>query len=83
MDKRSGGCQMSWRLIIPSDAPGWMLNIRLCYNWYPDGDGGQCGGGADSNLCALSNNWTHYIDDSDRRSGGCQISWGLKTVDQP
>jgi len=83
-DKRSGGCQMSWRLIIPSDAPGWMLNIRLCYNWYPDGDGGQCGGGADRNLCALANNWTpYYRDDSDSRSGGCQMSWGLKTVDQP
>jgi hypothetical protein len=25
----------------------------------------------------------YYRDNIDSKSGGCQISWGLKTVDQP
>lgn len=70
---------MSWRLVVPSNAPAWALNLQLCYVWYPDGDGGQCGGGASRNLCARANDWTaYYRDDTDRRGGGCQMSWGIK-----
>ncbi|CAG2173260.1 unnamed protein product [Oppiella nova] len=78
-DRRGGGCQMSWRLVAPANAPGWLLNAKLCFNWYPDGDGGQCAAPA-RNLCALVNQWTaYYRDDTDRRSGGCQMSWGIQT----
>ena len=55
-----------------------MRSVRLCYNWYPDGDGGQCGGGAQRLLCALADQWTsYYRDDTDGRAGGCQMRWGL------
>ncbi|XP_013787111.1 perivitellin-2 67 kDa subunit-like [Limulus polyphemus] len=78
-DRRGGGCQMSWMLQIPDSAPLWLKNAKLCYYWYADGDGGQCGGGVDQHLCAVANSWTtYYRDDTDRRSGGCQMSWGIK-----
>lgn len=78
-DRRSGGCRMSWRLQIPSNSPQWLRNVNLCYNWYPDGDSGQCGGGVGRSLCAQANFWTtYYRDDTDRRSGGCRMSWQLR-----
>lgn len=77
-DGRPGGCQMSWRLVLSNTAPAWMRNVQLCYEWYPDGDGGQCGGGAGRRLCARADQWTQYYrDDSDGRPGGCQMRWGL------
>ncbi|XP_054155407.1 perivitellin-2 67 kDa subunit-like [Oppia nitens] len=77
-DRRGGGCQMSWRLLLPNDSPGWLLNTRLCFDWFPDGDGGQCSAPS-RNLCAIANEWTvYYRDDTDRRSGGCQMSWSIK-----
>ena len=39
MDGRSGGCRMSWKLSVPSNSPHWLKNVRLCYRWYPDGNG--------------------------------------------
>ncbi|RWS01469.1 perivitellin-2 67 kDa subunit-like protein, partial [Dinothrombium tinctorium] len=55
-----------------------MLNTKLCFYWYPDGDGGQCAA-SDRTLCAVANQWTaYYRDDTDNRPGGCQMSWGLK-----
>ncbi|XP_076070486.1 perivitellin-2 67 kDa subunit-like [Mytilus galloprovincialis] len=78
-DRRSGGCRMQWMLSVPSNAPLWMQNAELCYEWYPDGNGGQCGGGASRHLCARSNSYTApYRDDTDRRGGGCQMRWGIK-----
>ena len=77
-DSRGGGCRMSWMLSVPSSSPQWLTNARLCYDWYPDGDGGQCGGGAARKLCATANSWTaYYRDDTDNRGGGCRMSWGL------
>ncbi|XP_028408379.1 perivitellin-2 67 kDa subunit-like [Dendronephthya gigantea] len=77
-DSRSGGCRMSWQLKLPSVHDGWARNIKLCYEWYPDGNGGQCGGGAARKLCAKANNWTpYYRDDTDNRGGGCRMRWGL------
>ena len=79
-DRRGGGCQMSWRLKVPSSAPLWLKNAKLCFYWYPDGDGGQCGGGGgiSRHLCAVANSWTRYYrDDTDRRGGGCRMSWGI------
>ena len=77
-DRRGGGCRMKWRLVVPSDAPIWLRNIKLCFQWYPDGDGGQCGGGVDRLLCATANSWTTpYRDDTDRRGGGCRMRWGI------
>ena len=78
-DGRGGGCRMQWKLIVPNAAPLWMQNAQLCFQWYPDGDGGQCGGGASRNLCANANEFTSpYRDDTDGRGGGCQMSWGIK-----
>jgi hypothetical protein len=79
-DRRSGGCQMSWRIALPSNAPLWMKTARLCYEWYPDGNGGQCGvAGTPRMMCALANAWTQYYrDDTDRRNGGCRMRWGIK-----
>lgn len=52
-------------------APQWFRNVRVCYRWYADGDGGQCGGGAAQTLCAAVGSYTaEYRDDTDRRSGG-------------
>ena len=57
-DGRSGGCRMSWKLSIPGYSPQWLKNMthmRLCYEWYADGDGGQCGGGIGQTLYATAN----------------------------
>ena len=78
-DNRAGGCQMSWMLSIPESSPQWLHNVQLCYSWFPDGDGGQCGGGVDRELCALANEWTtFYRDDTDNRGGGCRMAWELR-----
>jgi len=78
-DRRNGGCRMSWRLKVPAYAPAWMLNTKLCLDWYAEDDANQCGGpGVANNLCAAANYWTpYYRDDSDGRSGGCQMSWSF------
>ncbi|KAK7479917.1 hypothetical protein BaRGS_00028825 [Batillaria attramentaria] len=77
-DWRRGGCQMSWRLLVPDTAPEWLKDVRLCFQWFPGGDAGQCGDGADRLLCARANQWTaYYRDDTDYRSGGCKMQWGL------
>lgn len=79
-DNRSGGCRMSWRLKVPAYAPDWLLRTKLCFNWYADGDAGQCGGttGLQNNLCASANTWTQdYRDDTDSRPGGCRMSWSI------
>ncbi len=79
-DKRSGGCRMSWMLSVPNNSPQWLRDVQLCYHWYPDGDGGQCGGDVARDLCAVANTWTsYYCDDTDRRSGGCRMSWELRS----
>ncbi|CAB4031202.1 Hypothetical predicted protein [Paramuricea clavata] len=42
---------MSWSIESPY-SPQWFKNVQICYRWYADGDGGQCGGGAARLLCA-------------------------------
>lgn len=65
-DNQGGGCRMSWMLSVPTDAPEWLRSVQLCYVWYPDGDGGQCGAGEGRELCAYSYHWTtYYRDDTD------------------
>ena len=67
-------------------APSWFsTNVKICYRWYADGDGGQCGGGADKLLCAEVGSYTpEYRDDTDNRGGGCRMSWMLTVpVDAP
>ena len=60
--------------------PLWFTqNTELCFQWRPDGDGGQCGGGADRELCAQVGSQTaYYRDDTDRRSGGCRMQWKVR-----
>lgn len=80
-DGRGGGCRMSWKLNVPSNAEPWARRMQLCYEWYPDGDGGQCGGGAARKLCARAGFWTpFYRDDTDGRGGGCRMSWQLSVA---
>ena len=79
-DGRAGGCRMSWRLKVGPTAPSWAKTMKLCYQWYPDGNGGQCGGGVGRLLCAVANAWTQYYrDDTDGRGGGCRMRWAIKT----
>ena len=48
-------------------APEWFKeNVQICYRWYADGNGGQCGGGAAQLLCAPIGSYTaEYRDDID------------------
>ncbi|CAG2232577.1 unnamed protein product [Mytilus edulis] len=60
--------------------PGWFRGSRICYNWYADGDNGQCSehGEQTGLLCANVNQWTgYYRDDTDRGNGGCLMRWGI------
>lgn len=77
-DNRGGGCHMSWGIESPYSPP-WFRRVQICYRWYPDGNGGQCGGGVRRELCASVNKYTPvYRDDTDNRGGGCQMSWKIK-----
>ncbi|XP_059157990.1 perivitellin-2 67 kDa subunit-like [Physella acuta] len=79
-DGRSGGCNMRWKLEVPQTAPLWMQAVRLCFSWKATGDAKQCGVGSPTDQCVIGNNWTKfYLDDTDNSSGGCDLSWGLKT----
>ena len=80
-DGRGGGCQMSWRIKLPAGHRVWARKMKLCYEWYPDGNSGQCGShGTPRKLCAIANQWTaYYRDDTDNRGGGCRMRWGLYT----
>ncbi|CAG0896999.1 unnamed protein product [Darwinula stevensoni] len=76
-DNGRGGCRMSWKLEIPSSAPVWLQNVKMCFSWFPDGDSNQCRA-SNRNLCAIANEWTeYYTDDTDNRRGGCLLSWGI------
>ena len=75
------GCFLSWSLQVPSTSPGWALNLMLCFNWFADGDKSQCGTKKGHQVCALANKWTDfYQDNTDKRFGGCQMSWGIMTL---
>ena len=77
-DDRPGGCRMSWQLSVPGYSPHWLRTMSLCFEWFADGDSGQCGGGVEQTLCATANSWTRYYrDDTDNRGGGCRMSWSL------
>ncbi|KAK0060710.1 perivitellin-2 67 kDa subunit [Biomphalaria pfeifferi] len=77
-DGRGGGCRMQWG-IHSTGYPSWFNDVRVCYRWYADGDGGQCGGGAAKSLCAGVNEFLpNYLDNSDGRPGGCRMSWKIE-----
>lgn len=79
-DWRPGGCEMSWMIQTPSNAPMWLKNLQMCFKWRATGDRQQCGNnGVPGTICTNSNQWTRaYNDDSSARPGGCMMSWGLK-----
>jgi len=79
-DWRGGGCEYSWMISTPGNAPMWLKNLQLCMKWRATGDRAQCGrGGLPSTICTRSNRWsTPYKDDSSVRPGGCMMSWGMK-----
>ena len=79
-DGRGGGCRMQWGLVSPYSPEWFRDNVQICYRWYADGNGGQCGGGAPQEMCAPIGSYTQeYRDDTDNRSGGCRMSWKLST----
>ena len=69
---------MQWGIISPN-SPSWFSDhVQLCYTWYADGNAGQCGGGAPTEMCAQVGSFTEkYRDDTDGRSGGCNMAWKL------
>merc|ERR1719383_538220 len=79
-DWRGGGCEYSWMIQTPGNAPMWLKNLQLCFKWRATGDNRQCGhNGLPSPICTKSNQWSKaYKDDSDQKHGGCMMSWGLK-----
>lgn len=69
-------------------------SCQMCISVRSDDDAGQCGGGSGSIppgggvRCAPVDQWTQsYRDDTDNRSGGCQMQWKLDCTapygDQP
>jgi len=36
------GCTFQWQLKIPSSAPLWARNLKVCTEWYNPGTGSQC-----------------------------------------
>ena len=61
-------------------APPWFTgDTQLCYKWRADGDADQCGGGVPNELCANVDHYTaNYLDNTDRRSGGCIMQWKIR-----
>eukprot|EP00794_Sanderia_malayensis_P012953 gene12953-14283_t len=76
-DDRSGGCYMSWKLQYIGIVPSWAKTMKLCFYWHSSSK--QCGMyGAGNNNCAGLNAWTtSYKDSTDRRTGGCEMAWGI------
>jgi len=74
----SGGCQMRWG-IVATNYPEWFRQVQICYRWYADGDYGQCGDHSGrGEACASVGTFTNfYRDDTDKRDGGCRMSWRL------
>ncbi|XP_059159771.1 perivitellin-2 67 kDa subunit-like [Physella acuta] len=79
-DWRIGGCKMRWAIFSSvNNAPEWMNQVQMCYQWYADGDANQCGGDAGKTYCAPINQYTtEYFDDTGNRNGGCQMRWMIK-----
>jgi len=79
-DWRGGGCEYSWKIATPGNAPMWLKNLQLCMKWRATGDRQQCGNtGTPPTVCTKNNQWSRsYNDDSSVRPGGCMMSWGLK-----
>jgi len=75
-----GGCEYSWMVQTPGNAPMWLKNLQLCMKWRATGDAQQCGNnGVPATICTRSNRWSRaYNDDSSARGGGCMMSWGMK-----
>ncbi|XP_059159764.1 perivitellin-2 67 kDa subunit-like [Physella acuta] len=59
--------------------PVWFQKAKLCMTWKGTKDAAQCGGpGVPAQICAQVNNMTQwYLDNTDSRQGGCNMSWGL------
>ncbi|KAI8794351.1 perivitellin-2 67 kDa subunit [Biomphalaria glabrata] len=66
-------------------APTWFtMNTKLCFKWWATHIGTQCGGGADSLLCATPNSMTpFYQDNTDDRAGGCWMQWSIHSNGYP
>lgn len=61
----------------------WVKDVQICFKWSADGDPGQCNGEQNRETCSSYNfatNW--YFDDTDNRSGGCNLSWKITIPNQ-
>lgn len=78
-DHLNCGCQMSWGISVKGNIPSWFEQVKICYNWWPDGrDRWQCGIGVTRLLCAKVGSFTpYYCDDTDWHDGGCRMQWKL------
>ncbi|KAK7093596.1 hypothetical protein V1264_007318 [Littorina saxatilis] len=54
-DIRGKECQVSWKVVIPANAPVWQQNFRLCFLWRPEQEDENCGG----EQCAVGN-WSRF-----------------------
>ena len=58
--------------------PYWDSLLLFCMKWTATGDGAQCQAGREE-LCAAEGTYTSdYIDNTDDRTGGCKMQWGIK-----
>jgi len=75
---RRGGCEYSWVIYAPGNAPMWLKNLQLCFKWQATGEAKRCGkNGVPPSVCTKSNQWMWPYNDDSTVGGGCMMSWGL------
>ncbi|CAG0897826.1 unnamed protein product [Darwinula stevensoni] len=65
--------RVSWSLLVPSTAPVWLRNIKLCFRGYKDPMGN-----VNREACAIANEWTPYRHDLSSSSAAFTLNWSLK-----
>ena len=66
------------------DIPSWFLKIKLCFRWKSTGAAAQCDNTTRGLICAPVGSMTRfYLDDTDKRRGGCRLSWKIEARDVP
>ena len=70
-----------WKLTADTSEK-WFEKVEVCFKYRPspDADGAQCNNGMSlAEICAPVNSYTpHYYDATDKRPGGCLLSWQLR-----
>lgn len=75
------GCQLAWKLKLPSNAEVWAEELKLCMSWVRSGPGNTypCNGTSlpHSDTCAYANEWLDYHDGTNHKDNGCVLQWGI------